>query len=146
VFERGDYLRTENTFGFHLEGKKKGQRKSKEIGGEDYKSLYQCFYVYTPDIAYHDSFIFDFPKRIYLTIRHGANDWVYRKMFEDVLAAGRVPYDLKDITRRIKNEKYTKGWLEFFTSWSDDDDKNRVQPDCRSSIGDDNWRRVRQME
>jgi hypothetical protein len=48
-------------------------------------------------------------------------------MIEDVLAAGRVPYTLEDVTRRVRSEKYKKNWIEFFTSWSQADEKNSVQ-------------------
>lgn len=127
VFNRGDYVKTTNTFDFELKARKKGERKDKVLSGADYAAVYSELWNYTPDIAYHDSFIFDFPKRIYLTPRHGSGDWVYRTMFEDVLAAGRIPYEIEDITKRIRNEKYKKTWLDFFTDWSKDDDKSRVQ-------------------
>jgi predicted ATP-dependent endonuclease of OLD family len=127
VFDRGDYVKTTKMFNFDLKGKRKKERKERDIGGDDYENVYSAIWNHTPDIAYHDSFIFDFPKRIYLTSRSGSNDWVYRKMFEDVLAAGRIPYDLDDISRRIRNDKYKKTWLDFFPLWSENDDKNRVQ-------------------
>ena len=127
VFERGDYVKTSKTFGFEIAAKRKGDRKKKALSPEDYAKVYFSIWVFTPDIAYHDSFIFDFPKRIYLTERPGAEDWVYRKMFEDVLAAGRVPYTIEDITRRVRNDKFKRSWLEFFTAWSHDDDRAKVQ-------------------
>ena len=126
-FERGDYVGTSRDFSFDIELKKKGDRKFKPPTEEDRMNIYSSIYEYTPDIAYHDSFLFDFPKKIYLTSRPGAGDWVYRKMFEDVLAAGRVPYELEDIAKRIRSEKYKKSWLEVLTSWAENDDKLRVQ-------------------
>ena len=125
-FERGDYIETNKSFSFDLFGKKKGDRKAKSLS-RTHSDIYDSIWMHAPDIAYHDSFIFDFPKRIYLTARPGAGDWVYREMFQDVLAAGRVKYTLDDITRRIKNEKYKKNWFNFFTDWSAADDKDRVQ-------------------
>lgn len=127
VFKRGDYLKTTYAFDFELEGKKRGDRKTKLISGDDLNTVYSCLWHLAPDVAYHDSFIFDFPKRIYLTSRVGVTDWVYRSMFEDVLAAGKVPYELTDITRRIRNDKYKRHWTDFFSIWSQDDDKSRVQ-------------------
>lgn len=126
-FSRGDYVETKRTLSFELRGKKNGDRKVKPVTGSDYEAVYAAIWELTPDIAYHDSFIFDFPKRIYLTQRPGVADWVYRKMFEDVLAAGRVPYTLQDITRRIRNETYTKSWFDFFTAWSLSDERDQVQ-------------------
>ncbi len=127
VFERGDYVKTKRTFDFELKGKKKGERKERLIEGDDYDNIYSEIWNYTPDVAYHDSFIFDFPKRIYLTSRPGSNDLVYRQMFEDVLAAGRISYTISDITRRIRNDRYKKSWLDFFPIWTENDDKSRVQ-------------------
>ncbi|UZK68255.1 ATP-binding protein [Sphingomonas sp. S1-29] len=127
VFERGDYVDTTRRFGFELKGKRQGDRKRKVISGDDYNAVYDCLWGATPDIAYYDSFIFDFPKRIYLTNRPGAGSWVYRKMFEDVLAAGKVKYKLDDIVRRIQNDHYKRSWLEFFIAWSEEDEKSRVQ-------------------
>ncbi|WP_238401904.1 ATP-dependent nuclease [Altererythrobacter sp. C41] len=48
-------------------------------------------------------------------------------MFEDVLAAGRIPYELDDITKRIRSEKYQKTWLDVLAAWAENDDKLRVQ-------------------
>lgn len=126
-FERGDYKDTVNRFGFELRGRKRSDRKDRILSGEDYDSVYYYLWSHAPDIAYNDSFIFDFPKRIYLTQRPGTGDWVYRKMFEDVLATGRVPYDLEDVTRRIRNDHYKMSWIDFFTAWSQEDEKARVQ-------------------
>jgi hypothetical protein len=127
-FERGDYLKTSKTLDFEPRGKKVRQRKDKPLSGEDLDAVYHAIWAYTPDIAYYDSFIFDFPSRIYLTPRAGfPKNWVYRRMFEDVLATGRVPYALGDVTRRLRNERYIKSWFEFFTDWSANDDKDRVQ-------------------
>jgi hypothetical protein len=127
IFDRGDYVETTRKLSFDPRGRKKGERKDKVLSGQEYATVYGELYNYAPDIAYHDSFIFDFPKRIYLTSRHGSGDWVYRTMFEDVLAAGRVPYEIEDITKRIRNDQYKKTWLDFFTDWSKNDDKSRVQ-------------------
>jgi AAA ATPase domain/AAA domain len=127
TFSRGDYITTAKILDFAVEGCRKSARKPRILEGDDYQAAYKAFYNFTPDIAYYDSFIFNFPKRIYLTVRPGANDWVYRRMFEDVLAAGRVPYDLKDITRRVRNPKYKKSWVDFFTLWSKDDERQQVQ-------------------
>ena len=127
IFERGDYVRTDKRFNFPLKAKKKAGRIPKDLSKSDLGKVYDTLWYHTPDIAYHDSFIFDFPKRIYVTRRAGVKDWVYRQMFEDVLAAGRVSYSLNDLTRRIRNEKYEKSWLEFFSSWSQNDDKDRIQ-------------------
>lgn len=127
IFDRGDYIRTETKYNFPLEGKGKGQRKTKPITGPDLNIVYGCLWDFTPDIAYHDSFIFDFPKKIFLTNRAGTDDWVYRRMFEDVLAAGRVVYTLDDLTRRIRNDKYKKTWLDFFTAWSQGDERTSIQ-------------------
>jgi len=126
-FNRGDYIETTKTFNFDLLGRKKGTRKAKTVSGEDYEKIYASIWAFTPDIAYHDSFIFDFPAKIYLTTRHGANDSMYRQMFEDVLATGRIPYEIDDITRRVRNEKYQTIWTDFLTLWSENDDHNRVQ-------------------
>lgn len=127
LFHKGDYLKTNRSLSFDPKIKKGGDRSFKNSTEEDRLSLYYAVYNQTPDIAYHDSFIFDFPKEIYLTARAGSNDWVFRQMFEDVLAAGRVPYDLAGIKKRIRNERYKKSWLEVLASWSQNDDKTRVQ-------------------
>lgn len=127
IFYKGDYVKTVSKLDFEVKIKKSKDRSFKEMTDEDRRNLYSVIYNHTPDIAYHDSFIFDFPKRIFITPRSGSNDWVFRQMFEDVLAAGRVPYDLHDIQKRIRNERYKKSWLEALTSWTQNDDQTRVQ-------------------
>jgi predicted ATP-dependent endonuclease of OLD family len=127
IFSRGDYIKTKRNVDFSIKIKRKNDRNFKDLTDDELSKLYQVIYNETPDIAYHDSFIFEFPKRIYLTERAGVSDWVFRQMFEDVLAAGKVSYTLEDIRKRIRNEKYKKSWMEAFASWSQQDDKARIQ-------------------
>lgn len=127
IFKRGDYVNTTKSIDQNFLIKKGRQKAARTPNADESSNLYSAFWAFTPDIAYHDSFLFDFPDRIYLTNRPGTRDLVYRQMFEDVLAAGKIPYHLSDITRRVKEPKYKIPWPSFFNIWTNDDDKNKVQ-------------------
>ena len=88
-----------------------------------------AFRDFLPDIAYYPTFIFDFPKRIYLNYRIGegkANSF-YRSVVSDILAYDGQGYNISDIVRRVRSESYKVSWVSFFSLWSSGDDRAKVQ-------------------
>lgn len=126
-FNRGDYVKTVYELDFNINGRNNSQRKERALTSTEMEKVYDAIWAHTPDIAYYDSFIFDFPTRIYITKRHGSNDTVYRTMFEDVLAAGKIPYTLEDLRKRIRSDQYRAPWADFASLWNVKDDKARVK-------------------
>lgn len=128
VFERGDFIKTDHRLSFDAHVKPKGSRKNFKLADKTESiSVWNALRDTVPDIAYYDSFIFDFPERIYLNIRVGDYDPVFRSAFSDILAWEGQGYELDDIIRRIRDEKFTIPWLEFFPAWMQGDDRKKIQ-------------------
>lgn len=127
VFERGDYLRSERTLSFSPSLRKKNQRKPRPPSTAESRSVWYAVWSRTPDIAYYPTFIFDFPERIYLTNRHGKYSSFYASVIEDILAVDGQGYTLRDITRRVRSDRFKVPWVEFFPTWMLGDDRGKIQ-------------------
>lgn len=88
----------------------------------------KTIYNAAPDVAYFPTFVFNFPKSIFLTERGGAVDGFYRRVFQDILDYdGRGVTIEKDIVRRVRREDMVIPWLQFWTSWTGHDDRDKIQ-------------------
>ena len=78
-----------------------------------------------PDIAYFPTFVFDFPKKIFLT--EGRGDRVsnfYRSVFQDILDYDGKGHEIgKSIIERLRKKKYKTDWVNFLMSWAEGDEK-----------------------
>lgn len=85
-------------------------------------------YNFTPDIAYFPTFIFDFPKTIFLTDRGDELDRFYRRVFQDILDYDGKGHTIeKDVVRRVRGEKKALPWTSFFELWIKDDDRDKIK-------------------
>lgn len=82
-----------------------------------------------PDIAYFPTFVFDFPKRIFLT--EGRGDKIsdfYRRVFQDILDYDGQGLTIEDsIVRRVRSSDKVVGWPLFWPIWNKGDDKDKIQ-------------------
>ena len=128
VFERGDFKKNFFTLQTPLQVKSTRQRKWRQPTPEEEKDLKVTVYERTPDIAYFPTFVFDFPKTIFLTHRGGRVDRFYRRVFQDILDYdGRGHSISKDIVRRVRREGMVLPWLDFWNIWSTHDDRDKIQ-------------------
>lgn len=130
-FRDGDFIENYFSFRTDLQYKKRRQKKWKSLkdGDADLRvSVRDIFFKYAPKIAYFPTFVFDFPKTIYLTDRGGVVDKFYRRAFQDILDYdGRGQTIEKDIIRRVRNEKLQTPWSSFLALWSTYDEKDKIQ-------------------
>jgi ABC-type Na+ transport system ATPase subunit NatA len=116
-FQKGDF--DEDIF--HLKTdflvKSGKQKKFRAPTAEEKEYLRDEFYGISPDIAYFPTFVFDFPKQIYLTNeRPGRVNRFYRQVFQDIL----------DFDGRGDPDKQLP-WLSFLSQWSSDEDRDKIQ-------------------
>lgn len=85
-------------------------------------------YSLTPDIAYFPTFVYDFPKSIYITERGGKIDAFYRRMFQDILDYdGKGHSIVDDIVRRVRGKNMAVSWQDFLALWTGHDDRHKIQ-------------------
>jgi len=75
------------------------------------------------------TFVFDFPKRIFLTLKRGGKiSNFYRRVFQDILDYDGQGHTIQDsIVRRVRSEDKVLPWANFFALWSTSDDKDKIQ-------------------
>lgn len=127
-FENGDYKQAYFSISTNFLVKSKNQKKWREFTLAEHKILRDIIYAKIPRIAYFPTFVFDFPRSIYLTERGGLVDQFYRTVFQDILDYdGRGQTIEKDIVRRVRREGMVVPWISFWTSWAVHDDRDKIQ-------------------
>ena len=128
-FANGDFQNTYFSLRANLEVKKGRQRKWRQLSHDDeHVAVRDAIFALVPRIAYFPTFVFQFPKSIFLTERGGVVDKFYRSVFQDILDYdGRGQTIEKDIVRRVRREEMVKPWVNFFSLWSAHDDRDKIQ-------------------
>lgn len=127
-FESGDLKKSYFTLRTKLEVKGRKQKKWRSPEGNENLSVRNAVYERVPRIAYFPTFVFEFPKTIFLTERGGTVDKFYRSVFQDILDYdGRNQTIEKDIVRRVRREELVLPWVQFFSIWTTNDDRDKIQ-------------------
>jgi AAA ATPase domain len=129
-FDRGDYQSTHFSVETNLEiktGKQRTWRSHKSIVNE-HVLVRDVIFSLIPRIAYFPTFVFEFPKSIFLTERGGVVDKFYRRVFQDILDYdGRDQTIEKDVVRRVRREEMVVPWASFWNFWGGHDDRDKIQ-------------------
>lgn len=127
-FENGDLIDSHFMLLTKLKVKSVKQRKWRDVTPIEEDFVRDAVFSRIPRIAYFPTFVFEFPKTIFLTERGGVVDKFYRRVFQDILDYdGRGHAIEKDIVRRVRREDMVIPWLEFFSNWSAHDDRDKIQ-------------------
>jgi len=128
-FEKGDYQKNFFSLRAHINVKTEKQKKWREPTKEEKEKIKWAIYVRTPDIAYFPTFVFNFPKQIFLTGgRGGVVNQFYQRLFQDILDYdGRGHTVEDDLTRRVQSPRLVGPWLTFWSLWNNGDDKEKIQ-------------------
>lgn len=128
-FKKGDFVNNYFTLRSQLRVKSGRQKGWRAPSTDESKLIRDEIYNRAPDIAYFPTFVFDFPKRIYLT--EGRGDRVsdfYRQVFQDILDYDGKGLTIEDsIIRRVRAEDKKVNWLDFWNLWNRGDDKEKIQ-------------------
>ena len=127
-FENGDFK--QSFFALRSKVKVKGKRQKawREPSIAERIVIRDAIYLFTPDIAYFPTFVFDFPQAIFLTDRGGVVDQFYRSVFQDILDFDGKGYTTeRDIVGRVRGEGMTLPWLSFLSAWGKHDDRDKIQ-------------------
>jgi ABC-type Na+ transport system ATPase subunit NatA len=127
-FENGDFKRSYFTLWNEFQVRSAKQRKWRKPENSEKVAIRDTVFRYVPRIAYFPTFVFEFPKSIFLTDRGDVVDKFYRRVFQDILDSdGRGQTIEKDIVRRIRREEMIVPWLSFWSAWGAHDDREKIQ-------------------
>lgn len=127
-FDNGDFKQSYFTLRTKFEVRREKQRKWRDCDDVERVYLRDAIFKLVPRIAYFPTFVFEFPKSIFLTDRGGVVDKFYRRVFQDILDYdGRGQTVEKDIVRRVRRDDMIIPWVTFFTAWGANDDRDKIQ-------------------
>ena len=128
-FENGDFKGHYFTLRCSVYVKTGRQKKWRTPSAKEKEAIRDEIYSRTPDIAYFPTFVFDFPKRIFLTEERGGKvSNFYRQAFQDILDYDGQGHTIEDsIIRRVRSEEKKVSWLDFLNIWNAGDDKDKIQ-------------------
>ncbi len=128
-FRNGDFERSYLTLRTDLYIKKGKQRSWRRPDLEERDVIKWLIYGYTPDISYFPTFVFNFPKEIFLSSERGGRvNKFYRRLFQDILDYDGHGHTIEEtIVRRVRSESLTVPWLSFWGLWGVRDDKDKIQ-------------------
>jgi ABC-type Na+ transport system ATPase subunit NatA len=127
-FENGDFKKSYFTLRTRLERKSSRQRNWRDFAGDERITVRDVVFKRVPRIAYFPTFVFEFPKAIFLTNRGNVVDKFYGRVFQDILDYdGRGQTIDKDIVRRVRREEMVIPWLSFWSAWGKHDDRDKIQ-------------------
>ena len=128
-FKNGDFVKSYFTMRCSVRVKKGRQKKWRAPTAEEQASIRDKIYCRTPDIAYFPTFVFDFPKRIFLTKERGDKvSNFYRQAFQDILDYDGKGHTIEDsVIRRVRSDDKKVSWLDFLNIWNTGDDKDKIQ-------------------
>ena len=128
-FKNGDFQKSFFSLKDSIRVRSKTQRKWRDAQTEsERQAVRDAFYIFTPDIAYFPTFVFDFPEHVFLTDRGSTVDKFYRRVFQDILDFdGRGHTIEKDVIRRVHQEEMVLPWASFWGLWAQNDDRDKIQ-------------------
>lgn len=128
-FSKGDFVKNIFSLRSDIKVKTGRQKKWRDPSSEERELLRDEIYNHTPDIAYFPTFVFDFPKRIFLTKERGNKvSSFYRQVFQDILDYDGQGHTIEDsIIRRVRSKDKVVSWLDFLSIWNTSDDKEKIQ-------------------
>lgn len=128
IYKNGDKQTLENTMHPAVRIKRKGERRFRDPTPEERITIWFAYYVRTPDIAYYPTFVFDFPKKIYLSGDFGVKDDLYRRVFQDILDQDGQGHTIEgSIVKRVQSEDFELPWMSFLTAWTSHRDRDKIQ-------------------
>ena len=128
-FKNGDFVKSYFTLRTDVKIKTGRQKNWRAPSVDEKETIKNTIYNNTPDIAHFPTFVFDFPKQIFLTKERGDKiSQFYRRVFQDILDYDGRGHTIEDsIVRRVRSEDKIVPWIDFFNIWGTSDDREKIQ-------------------
>lgn len=130
VYKHGDFQRTSRNINIpELKVKRKRQKLFRTPESEELTAVGRAIRNRLPTIAYYPTFVFDFPKRIYLTDRDNApRNQFYRQLFQDILDYDGNGYSIDEsILARLHKIESQGPWEKWFAAFVGTSEEDKVK-------------------
>ncbi len=131
-YNNGDYVcRSRKLNVQNLRAKTKRAKYFRELAEDQYNVFEKLVIESIPTIAYYPTFVFEFPKRIYLTDRdESPRNRFYRQLFQDILDYDSNGYTIQesilDRLHKEENRNYWESWFGAFVGSTEEDKVKQV--------------------
>ena len=131
-YKNGNFVKTCRNINIpDLKLKKKRQKAFHAPDKDELIAIGGAIRARLPTIAYYPTFVFDFPKRIYLTGRDDSpRNQFYKQLFQDILDYDGNGYTIQDsILNRLhkaENQAYWEKWFSSFVGTTEEDKVKQV--------------------
>lgn len=129
-YRNGDYLSSSRNIDLpDLKVKTKRASKFRDPKLSEIKKIGEIIRKMMPTVAYYPTFVFDFPKRIYLTDRDDSSrNSFYRQLFQDILDFDGSGYTIEEsILARLHKEENQGPWESWFGSYVGTTEEDKVK-------------------
>lgn len=130
IYKNGDFQRTVRNINIpNIQIKRKRQKSYRTPENEDLVAVGRAIRSRLPTIAYYPTFVFDFPKKIYLTERDKTpRNNFYRQLFQDILDYDGNGYDIEEsILSRLHKTENRGPWEKWFASFVGTSEEDKVK-------------------
>lgn len=131
-YRKGDYVKSVRNINLpKLRVKTKRAKKFREPTAQELKVFGNFMRDTLPTVAYYPTFVFDFPKRIYLTERDTSpRNRFYRQLFQDILDFDGNGYTIEesilDRLHKEENQGFWESWFSAFVGTTEEDKVKQV--------------------
>lgn len=131
-YRNGDFIESTRNINLpELRVKTKRAKHFRELKPDELRAFGRLVRNSIPTVAYYPTFVFDFPKRIYLTARdNSARNRFYRQLFQDILDYDGNGYTIEEsiLDRLHKDETqgYWESWFSAFVGTTEEDKVKQV--------------------
>lgn len=129
-YRKGDYVTSIRNINLpNLRVKTKRAQKFRAPDAEELKTFGRLVRAAIPTVAYYPTFVFDFPKRIYLTERDTSpRNRFYRQLFQDILDFDGNGYTIEEsILDRLHKEETQGFWESWFSAFVGTTEEDKVK-------------------
>jgi energy-coupling factor transporter ATP-binding protein EcfA2 len=130
LYKKGDFVSTKKELGIDgLEVKSRRAKEFRPLKKDERAELTEIIWRMLPTIAYYPTFVFDFPKKIYLTNRDiSPRNKFYQQLFQDILDYDGNGYTIKEsILERLHKAETQGAWESWFGSFVGTSEEDKVK-------------------
>ena len=129
-YRRGDFQYAVRNINIpDLKVRRKRQKQFRVPESDELNLIGKAIRIRLPTIAYYPTFVFDFPKRIYLTDRDASpRNQFYRQLFQDILDYDGNGYTIEEsILARLHKAENQGPWEKWFAAFVGTSEEDKVK-------------------
>lgn len=130
AYKNGDFVKAKRIIGIEKPRVRTKRAKNfRDLTTDEWNALWREIEREIPTVAYYPTFVFDFPKRIYLTDRDGSpRNKFYRQLFQDILDFDGSGYTIEEsILARLHKAETQGPWEKWFSEFVGTSEEDKVK-------------------